>query len=493
MNRLTFVQLCAENKDTCAAFEQLMWQYARELDEHQSRTTPTDFIAKWIKSMIQMQGDNDRHLELCYDNKTRIGFLYGKIDHPEHKGFIKAGYGYIMEFFVLPEYRRNGYGKEMYLHLEKLFKQDGAKRMYLTSDPITGKPFWESLGFVKTGEKSPETHQEIYEKQIFTDKNRVIKIIKYPDDMMLHSIAKQHGEIADKVIRGLTKVISTAHYQSDFFCTIMYNDNGEIIGYASFIQSSSQPSTWLYTDLWIAPEYRRQGCATEIVNTGREYLSELDAKTLLCTVAPYNEASLNLQKHLRAEQIEIQPFEDFETDGLIMFKINLPMNFNIVSLTDNFNHLAFICDLLTDPSNVSALHLKRIPENETRQFHKKMREAFIVGAAEDELNYIVRKGVVPIAWLKLNGLSNDSLWIRMLIVHEKYRNLGVGRFALNFAEEFALSTQRRHIYVHIPADNLIAQSFYKKAGYIAAGETNPRNEDKTESVRYTLYKEILSS
>lgn len=172
MNRLTFVQLYAEDKENCATFEQLMWQYAKELDEHQNRITPTHSIEKWIKSIIQMQGDNDRHLELCYDNKTLVGFLYGKIDRLEHKGFIKVGYGYIMEFFVLPEHRRNGYGKEMFLRLEKLFKQDGVKRMYLTSDPITGAPFWKSLGFVNTGEKSPENSLEIYEKQIFSDKTK---------------------------------------------------------------------------------------------------------------------------------------------------------------------------------------------------------------------------------------------------------------------------------------------------------------------------------
>lgn len=491
MNRLTFVQLYAEDKENCATFEQLMWQYNKELDEHQSRITPIDFIEKWIKIIIQIQGDNDRHLELCYDDKTLIGFLYGKIDRPEHNGFIKVGYGYIMEFFVLPEHRRNGYGKEMFLHLEKLFKQDGAKRMYLTSASITGNPFWESLGFVNTGEKSPENDQEIYEKQIFTEKNRVIRIIKYPDDIMLYSITKRHGEFADKVIRGLTNVISTAHYHSDFFCTIMYNDNGEIIGWADFIQSSSDPSKWLYTDLWIAPEYRCQGCATEIVNTGRQHLSELNAKTLLCTVEPHNEASLNLQKGLGFEQIETQPFEDFEVDGLIMFKLNIITNFNVISLADDFNHLVFICDLLTNWSNVSALHLKRRCDDEYRQFYKEMREALIFGAADDELNYIIRKGVVPIAWLKLNGLSNDSLWISMLIVHEKYRNLGVGMFALNFVEEFALSTQRNHIYINTTSDNLIAQSLYKKAGYIVVGETNHQNEDKTELVRYTLHKEIF--
>lgn len=328
-------------------------------------------------------------------------------------------------------------------------------------------------------------------KLAFTEKNRVVKIIKYPDDIMLHSITKRHGKTADQVIKGLTNVISTAHYHSDFFCTIMYNDNGEIIGCANFIKSSSEPSKWLYTDLWVTPEYRRQGCATKIVNTGRQHLSELNAKTLLCTVEPHNEASLNLQKRLGFEQIETQPFEEFEVDGLIMFKMNIPMNFNIVPLADDFNHLVFICELLTHPSNVSALHLKRILDNEYRQFYQEMKQALLFSAADEELNYIIRKGVVPIGWLKLNGLSNDSLWISMLIIHEKYRNLGVGMYALNFVETFALSTQRRHIYINTASDNLIAQSLYKKAGYIVVGETNHQYEDKTQLVRYTLHKEIF--
>lgn len=486
MGRLTFIQLCSENKDECAIFEQMMWRYTKELDGHRNRTTSADLIAKWIKSIIHIQGDSDRHLELCYDGSTPVGFLYGKVDRPEHKGFIKVGYGYIMEFFVLQEYRRSGYGREMYLRLEQLFKNDGASKMYLTADPVTGKMFWKSLGFVNTGEISPENNLEIYEKQIFFG-SRTLKILKYPDDTVLRSIAKQRGDIADKVIGGLTQVISAAHYRSDFFCTVMYS-NGEVIGYANFIQSSSEPSKWFYTDLWVAPEYRRQGRATEIVNVGRQYLSELNAKRLLCTVDPHNKASLNFQRALGFEQIETQPFEDFEVDGLIMFKMDITTNFNIVSLADDFNHLVFICDLLANPSNALTLHFNRIPDNEYRQFYKEMRDSLIFSAADDELNYIIRKGVVPIAWLKLNGLSDDSLWISMLVVHEKYRRLGVGMFALNFVDEFARSTGRHHIYLHTTSDNYAAQALYKSAGYTVTAEKEQQYGDGSTLRQYTLHK-----
>lgn len=268
-------------------------------------------------------------------------------------------------------------------------------------------------------------------KQVFTRKNRVVKIIRYPDDSMLYSIAKHHGRIADKVISGLTNVIATAHRTSDFFCVIMYNDEGESIGCANFIQSSLEPSKWFYTDLWIASEYRRQGCATELVKTACQHLSELNAKALLCTVMPHNEASFNLQRSLGFKQIETEPFENFEVDDLIMFKMNIETNFNIIPLKDDFNHLDFICNLL------------KTSKDGQREFYKETREKLILNAKSDEFNYIIRKGVVPIAYLRLNIVGGDRVQKSELIIHEKYKNLDVETFALNFIRKFAFSTERK--------------------------------------------------
>lgn len=323
-----------------------------------------------------------------------------------------------------------------------------------------------------------------------SEKNKTVKIIKYPDDEILSAIAKRHGEIADKVIFGLTDVISTAHRNSDFFCTLLYSDYHELIGCANFIQSSVDPSKWLYTDLWVDPEYRRQGYATEMINAGIQHLSELRAKTLLCTVSPDNGASLNLQKSLGFKQIDLEPFEHFGFDGLFMFERNIPMHFNIIPLVDDPNYLTFICELLTHPGNASALHFKSIPENEFWQFFREMRKSLIFDAPNDELNYIIRKGVVPIAWLKLNGLSDDRLWISMIIVHNKFRNLGAGMFAINFAEEFALSTGRKHININTTADNIVAQALYKKAGYAVVEEAYRQYEDHTDMLSYIFHKSL---
>lgn len=168
-NKLKYTQVVLNNEQLCSEFRSLMHPYIRELNEHSERPLPDELIEKWISSILSMQGPPDRHLELCYDGQELIGFLYGKIDHEDHNGFIKPGYGYIMEFFVLPQFRRMGYGKTMFHRMEKLFAYGGARKMYLTPDAVTGVPFWTAVGFHSTGEYSPENQMEIFEKTVQMD------------------------------------------------------------------------------------------------------------------------------------------------------------------------------------------------------------------------------------------------------------------------------------------------------------------------------------
>ena len=167
--QIKYVQITSDNAELCKTFELLMYDYIDEMNEHSHRPLPKQFQKKWIDSIIAMQGPADRHLEICYIENSPIGFLYGKIDHADHKGYIKTGFGYIMEFYVKPEYRRQGYATRMLCRLEGLFKKDGAKMMYLTADPVTGRPFWEAMGFKNTGDVSPENQLDIYEREILAN------------------------------------------------------------------------------------------------------------------------------------------------------------------------------------------------------------------------------------------------------------------------------------------------------------------------------------
>ncbi|MBQ7980997.1 MAG: GNAT family N-acetyltransferase [Oscillospiraceae bacterium] len=152
-------------------FYRLMQMYASELDEHQHRNTDPEILKKWTFRIVEKQSDTTRpiYLKFCCIDSAVIGFFYADVDKAGDKGFVKNGYGCILEFYVLPEYRRCGYGKEMFLYLQDMFKSDGIKKMYLTADPVTGKPFWEALGFKCTGEICPDNNQMVYEMAVSDD------------------------------------------------------------------------------------------------------------------------------------------------------------------------------------------------------------------------------------------------------------------------------------------------------------------------------------
>ncbi len=163
---MEFIRVTQENGVACRLFAEMMYPYIGELNAHSHRPLPEQYWQKWIDSILSMQGPTDRHLELCYVDGEPIGFLYGKVDHKEHKGYIRPGWGYIMEFYVAPAHRRRGYGRQMFARLHEHFIRDGVTQMYLTADPVTGRPFWEAMGFATTGEISPDNEMEILVRDI---------------------------------------------------------------------------------------------------------------------------------------------------------------------------------------------------------------------------------------------------------------------------------------------------------------------------------------
>lgn len=161
------VSFISVNGDDTYLFIKLMQEYAKELDKHQNRNTDPEILKKWTESIVRKQYEDGRYLKLCCYNSEIVGFIYGKIDKPDDKGFKKVGYGCIMELYVIPEYRRKGFGKAMYLEIEGFFRKNGVMCLYLTADPVTGKPFWEEMSFTSTGEISPDNNQQVYEKELY--------------------------------------------------------------------------------------------------------------------------------------------------------------------------------------------------------------------------------------------------------------------------------------------------------------------------------------
>ena len=151
----------------------------------------------------------------------------------------------------------------------------------------------------------------------FTENN--VEILSKPSDSILRAIADKHGEIADKVFRGLKHTIERAQSYTGYFCVVLYNKKNDVIGFAHYIQNGKETEKWFYTDLWVDEEYRRSGNAKKLVTAGCKYLSNIGAKYLMCTVDGQNIPSIKTQISLGFKEIDSEPFEFFDNIDLLMF------------------------------------------------------------------------------------------------------------------------------------------------------------------------------
>lgn len=139
-------------------------------------------------------------------------------------------------------------------------------------------------------------------------------------------------------------------------------------------------------------------------------------------------------------------------------------------------NIIFICSLMSEPNNISALHTDIIPLDEwQKSFAEAENDA-------DEENFIIYNKDVPCGWLKLNGLkSNDTAWISMLVISEKFKRQGVGKFAVDFSINYFKQRNFQEIKLQTTADNFAAIKLYQKCGFVII---------ESKANRLTMIKEV---
>lgn len=302
MKQLTFRCVTEENSEL---FHALMQAYAKELDGHQNDSTDPEILKKWTDRIIRTSNENHMILKFCCADEEIIGFFLGKIDRSEDKGYKKVGYGYIMEFYVKPEHRRKSYGRIMFNRMEQFFREQGASRMYLTADPVTGKPFWEALGFISTGELSPKNNLEIFIKSVSPE------IITSSASELLTDCHAEKAEIKDAINiallyeKNVDKLHGNEISYNEWCKMLCANDPDE----ANFlIYSGAMPVAWLKINglsdsdtCWISmlavePEFQRQGAGSFAVGFAEKYCKSEGKKQLFVKTTEDNIPAQKLYK-----------------------------------------------------------------------------------------------------------------------------------------------------------------------------------------------------
>ena len=119
-----------------------------EMGEDYMSSEPPELRGRFLRSVVDLQVEAERWLYLLRVDAGFIGFVHMKVDTTD-----RPSWGWMLEFYIKPEYRRRGHGKGLYERSERTLVDKGVKDIWLTSNN-EALPFWRVVGYIETGEKA---------------------------------------------------------------------------------------------------------------------------------------------------------------------------------------------------------------------------------------------------------------------------------------------------------------------------------------------------
>lgn len=298
MRKLKFLQIENDNARHFELVRPLWLAFCREIGEHENASESEDEIICALQKRIGIQGSRpDMHFELAMCGEEVVGFAMFAIDLGTVYGLLEKGYGTIMGFYIKPEHRRQGLGREMFEHIENTLRSDGAPKIYLTPDSVTGVPFWTALGFANSGKFDPDDKKYIYIKDVSATADVYSAIPVTGKDGIAFIAA-----VYDKNIEAL----HGERIAFDEWCAILtQNDPDE----AHFLicrgdarcawlklNGLDDPETGYISMLVVDTDFHRMGVGTYAVCFAEEYLKDRGKRKLGVQTTPDNTPAIRLYK-----------------------------------------------------------------------------------------------------------------------------------------------------------------------------------------------------
>ena len=139
-----------------------MWKaYIQEIGEREEYLISEGELKKRIQVSEKME---QIFFDMIEMKEKVIGFVFYSVDGGI-KELIPAGYGYIMEIYVLPEYWRQHIAAAVVDELCEYFRKKKCPKIYLTPAE-SSVAFWEKMGFANSKLSDPDNHLDIYMKTL---------------------------------------------------------------------------------------------------------------------------------------------------------------------------------------------------------------------------------------------------------------------------------------------------------------------------------------
>lgn len=174
-----------------------------------------------------------------------------------------------------------------------------------------------------------------------------------------------------------------------------------------------------------------------------------------------------------------ETFNNLINDGQLMFELEMPASYSAIPAAES--EARFITMFYSQ--NMAILHGGVISFDEWKRA--------LSSNDLDEQHFLICRGCMPVAWLKINGLqSRDIAWISMLAVSTPYQRQGAGMYAVKYAEEFIRAKGIAKVGIRTTDDNAPAQNLYRKCGYAITKRRERTTGDGVQRMEYTFEKEF---
>ena len=106
-------------------------------------------------------------IDVIRNDLELLGFIIYQIDSDKSDWNLRPGSGFIREFYIKRDVRKQGLGSMLLSYAEQVLQKNGVKDVYLTSDELeTVKLFYLKNGYTNTKVRCEFNKDEIFEKQI---------------------------------------------------------------------------------------------------------------------------------------------------------------------------------------------------------------------------------------------------------------------------------------------------------------------------------------
>lgn len=254
-----------------------------------------------------------------------------------------------------------------------------------------------------------------------------IQISKFLSDELVNQIAqKQWGSQSPAFVnRSRQYVFDELIESNECFDVIALRAQNDVIGRLHCIRNEKDINHWYYGDLFVIPEYRRIGIATQMIETARKHLSEIGAHSLCCYVEPDNIASRQLQSSIGFTERTFCTFNNLSNEGRIMYEIPIDNNYRIIPATiDEAYFVRILFCLNKDKLNIGNISMEEWKEILSKQ-------------STDIKHFLICKGAVPVAYMRIAKIEEtNNTKISMFFVADGFNYDEIYNYGNEFANSY---------------------------------------------------------